>query len=138
MIENFNGIFFLVTHILVLIMISFYLIRIIFAPSGIAEEFGVDKSGIYITRILGTFVAPLFIIGVYIIFRDGGPTGCWIWYVTLATTSILQLSYESSFYFKKIDTAIGAKNKLLDVIVSAIFTIISLVLILGLSDKIYL
>ena len=104
MIENFNGIFFLVTHILVLIMISFYLIRIIFAPSGIAEEFGVDKSGIYITRILGTFVAPLFIIGVYIIFRDGGPTGCWIWYVTLATTSILQLSYESSFYFKKIDT----------------------------------
>tara|TARA_Y100000994_G_C15388510_1_gene316366 strand:- start:315 stop:473 length:159 start_codon:yes stop_codon:yes gene_type:complete len=52
MIENFNGIFFLGTHILVLIMISFYLIRIIFAPSGIAEEFGVDKSGIYITRIL--------------------------------------------------------------------------------------
>ena len=35
-------------------------------------------------------------------------------------------------------TAIGAKNKLLDVIVSAIFTIISVVLILGLSDKIYL
>ena len=103
MIENFNGIFFLGTHILVLIMISFYLIRIIFAPSGIAEEFGVDKSGIYITRILGTFVAPLFIVGVYIIFRDGGPTGSWIWYVTLATTSILQLSYESCFYFKKID-----------------------------------
>tara|TARA_B100000941_G_scaffold58816_1_gene38522 strand:- start:57 stop:416 length:360 start_codon:yes stop_codon:yes gene_type:complete len=119
-------------------MISFYLIRIIFAPSGIAEEFGVDKSGVYITRILGTFVAPLFIIGVYIIFRDDGPTGCWIWYITLATISILQLGYESCFYFKKIDTDIGAKNKLLDVIVSAIFTIVSVVLIVGLSDKIYI
>ena len=138
MIENFNGIFFLVIHILVLIMISFYLIRIIFAPRGIAEEFGVDKSGIYITRILGTFVAPLFAIGAYIVFRDGGPAGCWIWYVTLATTSILQLSYESCFYFKKIDADIGAKNKSLDVIISAIFTIISVVLIVGLSDKIYL
>ena len=41
-------------------------------------------------------------------------------------------------YYKKIDANVGAKNKLLDVIVSAIFTIISLVLIMGLSDKIYL
>jgi hypothetical protein len=56
----------------------------------------------------------------------------------LAITSVLQLGYESSFYYKKIDANVGAKNKLLDVIVSAIFTIISLVLIMGLSDKIYL
>jgi phage shock protein PspC (stress-responsive transcriptional regulator) len=138
MIENFNGLLFLVLHILVLIMISFYLIRIIFAPSGIAEEFGVDKSGIYFARIMGTFIAPLFMIGTYIIFRDGGPAGCWIWFVTLVITSILQLGYESSFYFKKIDAHVGAKNKLLDVIVSAVFTIISLVLVMGLSDKIYL
>ena len=103
MIENFNGVFFLVIHIIVLIMISFYLIRILFAPSGITEEFGVDKSGIYFARIMGTFIAPLFIIGTYIIFRDGGPAGCWIWYATLAITSVLQLGYESSFYYKKID-----------------------------------
>ena len=83
MIENFNGIFFLVIHILVLIMISFYLIRILFAPLGITEEFGVDKSGIYFARIMGTFIAPLFIIGTYIIFRDGGPAGCWVWYLSL-------------------------------------------------------
>ena len=138
MIENFNGVFFLVIHIIVLIMISFYLIRILFAPSGITEEFSVDKSGIYFARIMGTFIAPLFIIGTYIIFRDDGPAGCWIWYATLAITSVLQLGYESSFYYKKIDANVGAKNKLLDVIVSAIFTIISLVLIMGLSDKIYL
>ncbi len=138
MIENFNGIFFLGIHILVLIMISFYLVRIIFAPSGIAEEFGVDRSGIYFARILGTFIAPLFVIGVYIAFRDGGPAGCWIWYLTLAITSILQLGYEGSFYLKKIDASVGAKNKLLDVIVSGVFTIISITLILGLSDKIYL
>ena len=87
---------------------------------------------------MGTFIAPLFIIGTYIIFRDDGPAGCWIWYATLAITSVLQLGYESSFYYKKIDANVGAKNKLLDVIVSAIFTIISLVLIMGLSDKIYL
>jgi len=138
MIENFNGIFFLVLHIIVLIMISFYLMRIIFAPSGIAEEFGVDKSGIYFARVMGTFIAPLFMIGIYIIFRDGGPAGCWIWYIIFLITSILQLGYESSYYFKKIDAHIGAKNKLLDVILSAIFTIIALVLAMGLSDKIYL
>ena len=55
-------VFFLVTHILVLIMISFYLIRIIFAPSGIAEEFGVDKSGFILQEYWGRLL-PLFIIG---------------------------------------------------------------------------
>ena len=119
-------------------MMSFYLVRIIFAPSGIAEEYGVERSGIYFARILGTFITPLFVIGIYIVFRDGGPAGCWIWYVTLAITSILQLGYEGSFYLKKIDASVGAKNKLLDVIVSGVFTIISITLILGLSDKIYL
>jgi hypothetical protein len=42
------------------------------------------------------------------------------------------------FIIKKLMQMLGQKNKLLDVIVSAIFTIISLVLIMGLSDKIYL
>tara|TARA_B100000900_G_C20570810_1_gene713137 strand:- start:1566 stop:1982 length:417 start_codon:yes stop_codon:yes gene_type:complete len=138
MIENFNGLLFLILHIFILVMISFYLIRIIYAPIGITNEFAVDASGIYFARILGTFITPLFIIGVYIIFRNGGPAGCWIWYVSLMIVSILQLGYESLFYYKIIDADIGAKNKLLDIAVSFVFAAISIVLIMGLSDKIYL
>ncbi len=46
MIENFNGIFNLILNILILLLFALYTFRILFAPSGIAKEFNVDKSGI--------------------------------------------------------------------------------------------
>jgi len=42
------------------------------------------------------------------------------------------------FYFKLIDKDIGAKNSLIDVLVSVFATIVSIILIFGLSNKIYI
>ena len=41
--------------------------RSLFAPDGMAKEFSMDKSSIYIIRVLGAFITPFFLIGVYLI-----------------------------------------------------------------------
>ena len=138
MIENFNNIYFLILHILVTGLFGIYLVRIYFAPEGLVKEFNVDRSGIYLIRFIGTFAFGFFLMGIYLIFRPGGPEGAWMYYNLICIIAAAQLLYESLFYFKLIDKDIEAKNSLTDLVLSAFMVVSSAVLIWGLSDKIYL
>ena len=53
-------------------------------------------------------------------------------------TAMFNLIYDLSYYFKLIDKDIGAKNSRLDLVVSTFLTVGSAILILNLSNKIYL
>ena len=78
MIESFNNIIFFILHILVTGLFGIYLVRIYFAPEGLVKEFNVDRSAIYLIRFIGTFAFGFFFMGIYIIFRPGGPEGTWV------------------------------------------------------------
>ena len=139
MIENFNGIFYLILNILILLIFSVYTFRILFAPAGIAKEFNVDKSGIFVIRYLGCFALATLFIGLWITFiRSEGPAGTWPYYNLIFLVAFFNLIYDLLFYFKIIDRDIGAKNSAVDLLVSAFLTISSGLLVLGLSDKLYL
>lgn len=138
MIENFNNIYLLVLHILVLGLFSIYLFRIIFAPEGLVKEFNVDKSGIYLIRFIGTFAFGLVFMGFYILFRPNGPEGAWVYFNLFFIITTTQLLYESLYYFKLIDKDLDAKNSLVDLGVSLFAVTVSIILIFGLSDKIYI
>ena len=137
MIENFNNIYFLILHILVTGLFGIYLVRIYFAPEGLVKEFNVDRSAIYLIRFIGTFAFGFFLIGIYIIFRPGGPEGAWVYFNLIFIISAAQLLYESLFYFKLIDKDLEAKNSLTDLGLSVFMVVSSAILIWGLSDKIY-
>ena len=66
------------------------------------------------------------------------PTGTWPYYNFIFLTAMFNLIYDLSYYFKIIDKDIGAKNSLLDLVVSTFLTIGTGILILNLSDKLYL
>ena len=138
MIENFNKIYFLIIHILVTGLFGVYIVRIYFAPEGLVKEFNVDRSAIYLVRFIGTFAFGFFLIGIYIIFRPGGPEGTWVYFYLIFIISAAQLLYESLYYYKLIDKDLEAKNSLTDLVLSAFMVVSSTILILGLSDKIYL
>ena len=137
MIENFDNIFYLIIHILVTGLFGIYLIRIYFAPEGLVKEFNVDRSGIYLIKFIGTFAFGFFFIGLYIIFRPGGPEGAWVYFNLIFLIAAAQLLYESLFYFKLIDKDLEAKNSLTDLVLSVFMVLASAILIWGLSDKIY-
>ena len=46
--------------------------------------------------------------------------------------------YDTTFYLKGIDTETGAKNSITDLIIGAFTLVASIILIIGLSDKIYI
>ena len=135
MIENFNGLFNLILFILVIGLQGFYSFRLVFSPSGIVKEFNTGEDSIYLARVLGIFVVPLFLMGLIILF--GGPEGTWVYFVLLFMIGLLQMVYETAFHFKLVDKNISAKNSKFDIVVSIFFVIAAIILISGLSDKIY-
>ena len=137
MIENFGNIFYLIIHVLITGLFGVYLVRIYFAPEGLVKEFNVDRSAIYLIRFIGTFAFGFFFMGIYIIFRPGGPEGAWVYFNLIFIIAAAQLLYESLFYFKLIDKDLEAKNSLTDLVLSVFMVAAPAILIWGLSDKIY-
>jgi hypothetical protein len=138
MIENFNNLLFLVLHLAIIGLLSIFLIRIFFFPQGIVKEYNVDQSGILPMRYVGTFIFGFVFMGIYILFRPNGPEGTWVFYNLFFLVATAQLIYDLMFYFKFIDKDIGAKNSIIDLTFSFAAFIISVILIYGLSNKIYL
>lgn len=112
--------------------------RALFAPDGMAKEFNMDKSSIYIIRVLGAFITPFFLIGVYLMFRPNGPEGAWTYYNLIFLLGLILFIYDTTFYLKGIDAETGAKNSITDLIIGAFTLVASIILIVGLSDKIYI
>ena len=138
MIENFGNIYFFILHIIMTALFGIYTFRALCAPEGMAKEFNMDQSSVYMVRVLGTFVAPFFLIGIYLIFRPNGPEGAWVYYNLIFINFVILSIYDTTFYLKKIDQDKGAKNSVTDLAVNTFTLIASIILILGLSDKIYL
>ena len=138
MIENFINIYFLILHILLTALFGVFTFRTLFAPKGMVSEFNMDNSSVYIIRIFGTFIASFFLIGIYMIFRPNGPEGAWVYYNLIFIIGVLMFIYDLLFYLKKIDTDTGSKNSIIDLGINTFTLISSIILILGLSDKIYI
>ena len=77
-------------------------------------------------------------VGLWILFRPMGPEGTWPYYNFIFLTALFNLIYDFLYYFKLIDRDIGAKNSAFDLVASTFLTAGSAILILGLSDKLYL
>ena len=108
-----------------------------FSPSGVLKELNIGKEGTYLVRVIGTFVFAFLFMGLYILFRPSGPMGAWIFFNILFLTSIAQALYDTAFYFKILDKDSEARNSLVDVLVGVFCVVGSIILIVGLSDKIY-
>ena len=137
MIENFNSVFLLIMHCLLVLLSGIYTIRSLFFPMTMVKEFNLGNNSIYIVRILGAFVSTFFLVGLYLIFRDVGPDGAWTYYSMFFVVGVVMLIYDAGFYFKLFDKNIDSKNSLIDIFISVFTIVASVILISGLADKIY-
>lgn len=138
MIENFNNIYLLILHCLVTALFGVFSYRSIISPQGMAKEFNMDESSIYIIRCFGTFIISFFLMGIYIVFRPNGPEGAFMYYNLIFLLALFLFIYDLLFYLKKVDTEISAKNSMTDLGINTFTLISSIVLILGLSNRIYI
>ena len=135
MVENFDNIFYLILFLINLAALAFYGYLTAFNPKQLINDYEFGDDSIGAIRIVGTFVWAVLIIGVIILFR--GPEGAWIFFVFGLTVSVLQLLIDLGHRMKIIDSNYKVVNKNQDTIISIVFIVTNVILINGLSDKIY-
>ena len=136
MVENFSGsVLYLILFLIQLLGLSFYSYLVLFNPKKIIADYEVGEGAIAPIRLIGSFIVPLVLVGIYLLFTS--IEGAWIYFVLSLLTSLYQLVYDLGTRFGMIDKGYKVVNKTEDTIISIIFIVVNVVLINGLHDKIY-
>ena len=135
MIENFNGIFYLILFLINLAGLGFYGFLTAFNPKQLINDYEFGENAMGVIRIVGTFVWTILLIGIILLFR--GVEGAWIYFVFGLTVSVFQLLIDISHRMKIIDSNYKVLSKTQDTVISIVFIVTNILLINGLSDKIY-
>ena len=136
MVENFGGsILYLILFLIQLLGLSFYSYLVILNPKKIIPDYQVGESAIAPIRLIGSFIVPLVLVGIYLLFTS--IEGAWIYFILSLLTSLYQLFYDLGTRFGVIDKEYTIINKTEDTIISIVFVVAGVVLINGLNDKIF-
>ena len=135
MIDNFGSIFYLIIYIINLVGLAYYTYLTYLNPKQIINDYELGDDSIAIVRIVGSFVLSYIIIGIILLFTT--INGAWIYFVTGLMISSFQLLYDLGTRMKIVDSNYKVVNKSSDTIISVVFIVINIILISGLSDKIY-
>ena len=135
MIEAWGGILNLVLYALNMLGLGYYAFLTVFSPNTLVARYDLGEKSVPIIRIVGSFVLPTVLLGVYIIFREGGPLGLWIFFVFNFLVVFCQVLLSWGTRLKIIDP--DSKTDVSDEVIGHVFLVISIVLIFRLSDTIY-
>ena len=135
MIEAWGGILNLVLYVLNMLGLGYYAFLTVFNPNTLVTRYDLGEKAVPIIRIVGSFVLPTVLLGVYIIFREGGPLGLWIFFVFNFLVVLCQVLLSWGTRLKIIDP--DSKTDVSDEVIGHIFLVISIVLLFRLSDTIY-
>ena len=137
MIEKFNGIFYLIIFLLHFIGVGAYAYQMIIGNKKFREKFEIDASAATIMRMAGALFLGSFLMAIYILFvRPNGVEGTWAFFNLVFVQNLCILIVNT--YSIKIDKTGVMNNSNEGVIAPLVFTILSAILIYGLSDKIYI
>ena len=135
MIEAWGGILNLVLYVLNMLGLGYYAFLTVFNPNTLVTRYDLGEKAVPIIRIVGSFVLPTVLLGVYIIFREGGPLGLWIFFVFNFLVVLCQVLLSWGTRLKIIDP--DSKTDISDEVIGHVFLAISIILIFRLSDTIY-
>ena len=135
MIEAWGGILNLVLYVLNMLGLGYYAYLTVFNPNTLVTRYDLGEKAVPIIRIVGSFVLPTVLLGVYVIFREEGPLGLWIFFVFNFLVVFCQVLLSWGTRLKIIDP--DSKTDVSDEVIGHVFLIISIVLIFRLSDTIY-
>ena len=137
MIEKFNGIFYLVIFIIHFVGFGAYAYQMIIGNQKFRAKFEIDETAATIMRMAGAIFLGSFLMAIYIMFvRPNGVEGTWAFFNLVFVQNICVFLVNT--YSVKIDKT-GVMNDSNEAIIAPlVFTILSAILIYGLSDKIYI
>ena len=137
MIDKFNGVFYLIVFLVHFIGVGVYAYQMIIGNQKFREKFEIDASAATIMRMTGALFLGSFLMAIYILFvRPNGVEGTWAFFNLVFVQNLCILIVNT--YSIKIDKTGVMNDSNEGVIAPLVFTILSAILIYGLSDKIYI
>ena len=137
MIDKFNGGFYLIIFLVHFSGVGVYAYQMIIGNQKFREKFEIDASAATIMRMAGALFLGSFLMAIYILFvRPNGVEGTWAFFNLVFVQNLCILIVNT--YSIKIDKTGVMNDSNEGVIAPLVFTILSAVLIYGLSDKIYI
>ena len=143
MIENFNGPIYFILFIILLLANLYYAYSTLINSKKWLDQYGTHHSALIVTRILGSVISGFVLIGVYILFTS--TAGTWSYFATLFISYLImsiigiysvEVDYPNNYKGKEgFEKVIVTKEGYVPAI---IFTLITAIIIYGLSDKIYI
>ena len=135
MVENFGSVFYLIIFIINLLGLIYYAYLTYLNPKQLINDYQTGDDSIVMIRVVGSFVLSYVVIGIILLFTS--INGAWIYFVSGLMISSFQLLYDLGSRMKIIDSNYKVINKNSDTIIAIVFIAINVILISGLSDKIY-
>ena len=142
MIENFNGPIYLILFIILLLGNVYYAYCTLINTKNWLDKYGTHHSAVLITRILGSLISSFVLIGIYILYT--GTEGTWAYFATMfigfVIMSIIGIHFVEFDYPNNYKDKEGFENVVITkegYIPAIILAIINVIIMYGLSDKIY-
>ena len=132
---DFGNTFYLIIFIINLLGLIYYAYLTYLNPKQLINDYETWDDSIVFIRVIGSFVLAYVVIGVILLFTS--INGAWIYFVSGLMISAFQLIYDLGSRMKIIDSNYKVINKSSDTIIAIVFIVINVILISGLSDKIY-
>lgn len=137
MVEKFNGIFYLIIFVIHFIGVGAYAYQMIVGNQKFREKFEIDKTAATIMRMTGALFLGSFLMALYVMFvRPNGVEGTWAFFNLVFIQNLCIFIVNT--YSIKIDKTGIMNDSNEGVVAPLVFTVLSAVLIYGLSDKIYI
>ena len=93
MIENFNGIFYLVIFLIILAMNAFYAYNCLFNTKNFIGKYGVDVTAAFFARFAGAVILGAVLMQLYILFRGTAATWAFFNFMFIIMTIIAIAAY---------------------------------------------
>ena len=132
---DFGNTFYLVIFIINLLGLIYYAYLTYLNPKQLINDYETGDDSIVFIRVIGSFVLAYVVIGIILLFTS--INGAWIYFVSGLMISAFQLIHDLGSRMKIIDSNYKVINKSSDTIIAIVFIVINVILISGLSDKIY-
>ena len=132
---DFGNIFYLIIFIINLLGLIYYAYLTYLNPKQLINDYETGDDSIVFIRVIGSFVLAYVVIGIILLFTS--INGAWIYFVSGLMISAFQLIHDLGSRMKIIDNNYKVINKSSDTIIAIVFIVINVILISGLSDKIY-
>ena len=137
MIENFNGIIYLIVFLVHFVGYAFYAFRCLAGTKAFVDQYGMGDGAAIMTRFFGSFIVGTVLMALYIMLvRPEGLTGTWAFFNLVFLQNVFAFIF-AIWSHKKGNLGTNEKTSIEGIIAPGVLTLLSALLCYGLADKIY-